>query len=80
MKATQAPVHELRIGRIRAAVWENQNANGRWFNVTFSRLYKDGDSWRDAQSFGSADLPVIADLATQARCWIEENTPDDGEE
>ena len=33
------PVHELRLGRIRAAVWENDIQNGTRHNVTVSRLY-----------------------------------------
>jgi hypothetical protein len=39
----KAPVHEVRLGRIKAAVWENTTENGVRHNVTISRLYKDGD-------------------------------------
>ena len=44
------PVHELRLGRIRAAIWENETPNGMLHNVTVSRLYKDGDEWKDSTS------------------------------
>jgi hypothetical protein len=37
------PVREIRIGRVRAAIWENETQNGTRHNVTLSRLYKDGD-------------------------------------
>ena len=40
------PVHEVRLGRIRAAIWENSTEKGVRHNVTISRLYKDGDDWR----------------------------------
>jgi len=33
------PVHEVRLGRIRAAIWENETQNGTRHNVTVSRLY-----------------------------------------
>ena len=38
------PVHEVRIGRVRAAVWANETTNGVAHSVTFSRLYKDEES------------------------------------
>lgn len=64
------PVHELRLGRIKAAVWENTTDNGPRHNVTFSRLYKDGNQWKDSTSFGRDDLPLLAKIADQAHTWI----------
>ena len=32
------PVHELRIGRIRAAIWRNEGSNGPWHSVSFERM------------------------------------------
>ena len=40
------PVHEFRMGRIRAAIWANETQNGTRHNVTISRIYKDGDAWK----------------------------------
>jgi hypothetical protein len=67
------PVHELRMGRIRAAIWENETQNGTRHNVTLSRLYKDGDNWKDTTSFGRDDLPVLAKVADMAHSWIFEH-------
>ena len=64
------PVHEIRIGRIRAAIWENETQNGPRHNVTFTRLYKDGGQWTDSGSFGRDDLPLLAKVADQAHTWI----------
>ncbi len=65
------PVHEVRIGRIRAAIWENETQNGMRHNVTFSRLYKDDDDkWKDSSSFGRDDLPVLAKVVDRAHTWI----------
>ena len=64
------PVHELRLGRIRAAVWENSTQNGTRHNLTVSRLYKDGDDWKDSTSFGRDDLPLLAKVADLAHSWI----------
>lgn len=65
------PVHEVRLGRVRAAVWENPTKNGAMHNVTLTRLYKDdNDNWADSTSFGRDDLPLLAKVADQAHTWI----------
>jgi len=68
--SAKRPVHEVRMGRIKAAVWENETQNGSRHNVTFSRLYKDGDQWKDSQSFGRDDLPLLIKVADLAHTWI----------
>lgn len=64
------PVHEVRLGRIKAAIWANEGENGTRYNVTFSRIYKDGDTWKDSTSFGRDDLPLVAKVADLAHTWI----------
>jgi hypothetical protein len=74
-KAKQRPVHELRMGRIRAAIWENQTDNGIRHNATFTRLYKDeSDQWKDSASFGRDDFLLLAKLADQVHSWVFEQT------
>ena len=63
-------VHEIRLGRIRAAIWENDTQNGTRHNVTVSRLYKDEDQWKDSASFGRDDLLLVAKVADLAHSWI----------
>ena len=64
------PVHEIRMGRVRAAIWENDTQNGTRYNVTLSRLYRDGEQWKDSSSFGRDDLPLVAKVADQVHTWI----------
>jgi len=64
------PVHEIRLGRIRAAIWENETQNGTRHNVTVSRLYKDGDNWKDSGSFGRDDLPLVGKVLDRCHSWI----------
>ena len=40
--ANRKPIHEIRMGRIKAAIWQNETDNGIRYNVTVGRLYKDG--------------------------------------
>lgn len=71
--AKARPVHEVRMGRIKAAIWENDTQNGMRHNVTVSRLYKDGDQWKDSNSFGRDDLPLVLKVVDQAHSWIFQN-------
>ena len=68
--AKKRPVHEVRLGRIRAAIWMNKTDSGVFHNVTFARLYKDGDDWKDSTSFNRDDLPLLAKVADMAHTWI----------
>jgi hypothetical protein len=71
-EAKNRPVHEIRFGRIRAAIWQNETEVGTRHNVTITRLYKDGDEWKDSTSFGRDDLPLVAKVCDQAHSWIFE--------
>lgn len=66
------PVHEIRLGRIRAAIWVNETENGVRHNVTIARLYRDEQQgqWKDSTSFGRDDLPLVAKVVDQAHLWI----------
>ena len=68
------PVHTVRFGAVKAAVWENQTQHGPMFNVTVSRSYKDenGD-WQESSSFGTDDLLTLAKALDQAHSWIHEH-------
>jgi hypothetical protein len=65
------PVHEIRLGRIKAAVWANDTDNGIRHNVTLSRLYKpEGEDWQDSTSFGRDDLLLLAKVIDLTHTWI----------
>jgi hypothetical protein len=69
------PVTEIRLGRIKAALWANETDNGIRHNVTLSRLYKpEGGDWQDSTSFGRDDLPLVAKIADLAHTWIFQKT------
>ncbi|MCA9050983.1 MAG: hypothetical protein KDA89_19740 [Planctomycetaceae bacterium] len=68
------PVKEIRMGRVRAAIWENETQNGTRHNVSLTRIYKDGDVWKDSTSFGRDDLPLVMKVSDQAHSWIFDNS------
>lgn len=77
-RAKDKPVHEVRLGSIKGAIWRNESASGARHNVTFSRIYKDReeDSWKSTDSFGRDDLLLLAKVADQAHSWILEHRND----
>ena len=64
------PVQDVRLGYIKAAIWENSVSDIVRYNVTFSRIYKDQAEWKASDSFGRDDLLVLAKVADQAHTWI----------
>jgi hypothetical protein len=64
------PVHQIRIGPIKVAIWKNSCQAGDFYNATFERLYKDGEEWKSTSTFGRDDLLVLAKLADKVHDWI----------
>jgi hypothetical protein len=69
--SAKLPVKTFRLGRIKAAVWENEADQKKFYNVTFARTYvDDAKNYHDTDSFGRDDLPLVAKLADQAHTFI----------
>lgn len=64
------PVHEIRFGLIKARIFKNQTRSGDRHNVTLTRLFRDGDVWRESNHFGRDDLPLVAKVVDLAHTWI----------
>ena len=60
------PISEIRFGNIKAAIWQNPTEHGVRHNVTFTRFYKDGEQWKNSDSFGRDDLPKLILAAQKA--------------
>jgi len=71
--ANQRPTATVRIGAVKAAIWENQAGERTRYNVTFSKRYRDAEGqWKTTHSFGRNDLLVLAKVADQAHSRIVE--------
>ena len=70
---TRRPVHEVRMGRIKAAIWENKTEQGMRHNVSITRIDKNGNTRKDSTSFGRDDLPLVTKIADVAHMWIYAN-------
>jgi hypothetical protein len=66
-----APLKTLRLGRLKAAIWENSSEQQTFHNVKFARTYMDQDKkFHDTDSFGRDDLLVLSKLADQAHTFV----------
>jgi len=66
------PVQEIRLGRIRAAIWRNDTESGAKYSVVLTKLYKAADRWQDTGHFDRDDLPLVSKVADLAHSWIFE--------
>jgi hypothetical protein len=66
----EKPVHKLRAGALDVAVWRREGQNGPFYSVTTSRSYRQGEEWKQADSYGADDLLHLAELLRQAWAWI----------
>ena len=69
------PAAEVRIGRVKAAIWRNEDSEGgAWFSVQLTRLYKAKaeDEWKSTSSLGRDDLLVGAKVLDLAHTRIHE--------
>lgn len=71
------PKHQIRIASVKASIWENFTESAVRYNVTFARLYKEGDEWKYSDSFGRDDLLVLSKVADQAHTYICEQLQKD---
>jgi len=71
--ANQRPNATVRIGAVKAAIWQNQAGDRTRYNVTFSKSYRDAEGqWKTTHSFARNDLLVLAKVADQAHSRIVE--------
>ncbi len=71
MEEKQKPIHEIKLGGVKVAIWANQtNGGGVRYAATFSCQYKSGDQWKDCTSYGPVELALISTAFTLANLWI----------
>jgi hypothetical protein len=71
----EKPVHTIRVGVIEVAIWRREGENGPFYSVSSKRSYKDGDQWKQADSYGLDDCLLLSKLLDQAHTWCILNPP-----
>jgi hypothetical protein len=67
------PIHTIRFGLIKAAIWRNQTKVGDRHVVTVVRLFRNGDVWQESTRYGRDDLPLVSKVIDLAHTWIYQN-------
>ena len=68
------PIHEIRLGLIKARIWRKNSRNGLRHTVSAVRLFRNGDVWKESNRFGRDDLPVLRLAIDRAHTWILEHS------
>jgi len=71
----QKPVHEIKVGGIRATIWRNETNGKTIHNVTVSRIYKAGEKFEQTTSFSRSHLPRLYEAILKADHWIALREP-----
>ena len=83
MEENNRPVHEIRMGAVKASIWQNEAKNGgSFYSATFHTLYRDSEgSWRRSSSFGREDLLLLAKVANEVHSFmlLRSSQPDDAD-
>jgi len=64
------PVYELRRGLLTVRVWRKRTRSGVRHTVSVTRLFRDGDTWKQSARFGPDDIPLLRLLLDEAHKWI----------
>lgn len=68
------PIHELRIGLIKARIWQRHTRSGVRHTVSVVRLFRNGDVWKESTRFGRDDLPILRLVLDRAYSWVLSNS------
>ena len=80
------PVHEIRLGKVKAAIWKNETEAGVRYSVSLVRIFKTEEGWDSSSTFGRDELPLVAKVADMVHTWLFqqndriENPPEEPEE
>jgi len=72
-----APVHSEKVGGIKVSTWENKSKEGAsFYTVSIQRSYKDGNDWKNTDSYRINDLPkvILALQKTYEKAVVSENS------
>jgi hypothetical protein len=64
------PAQKFRNGALTVTLWRNDGEKGPWYSVKAARSDKQGEEWKETDSFGFDDLLSLAKLLDQAHSWI----------
>jgi hypothetical protein len=71
MSTKNGPVHEIRMGTVKATVWANELPGaGTVYTTTTTKLYKVGDTWKEGNSYSRDELLLLAEVCRAVFVFI----------
>ena len=64
------PIRELRLGLIKVRIWRNRTRSGLRHTIAVTRLFRNGDVWKESTRFGRDDIPLLRLALDEAHTWI----------
>lgn len=70
------PIKTFRSGQVKGAVWENDfqlkdGTKKKSYSVTMIRSYKDGEDWKDTNSYNVDSLADLETVADECRKFLK---------
>ena len=74
------PEKKFKCGPVSASIWaESKTVNGemvKFYSISITKAYKDGDSWKNTTNFSAEDLSKVALVANEAYKYIRLYSPE----
>lgn len=51
-------------------IWRKQTRQGLRHTVSATRLFRNGDSWKESARFGRDDIPLLRLALDEAHTWV----------
>lgn len=67
-------VHEIRRGLIKVQIRCKRTRQGKRHTIVVTRLFRNGDCWKESSRFGRDDIPLMRYLLDEAHTWIFQQT------
>lgn len=67
-------VHEIRRGLIKVRIWRKRTRSGLRHTLAVTRLFRNGDVWKESSRFGRDDIPLLRLLLDEAHTWVFRNS------
>lgn len=64
------PIHEIRRGLIKVRIWRKRTRDRLRHTITVTRLFRNGDLWKESTRFGRDDIPLMRLALDEAHTWI----------
>ena len=68
------PEKKFKCGPISASLWAEDKTMEKgvvkFYSINITKAYKDGDNWKNTNSFNAEDLPKVALVADEAYKYI----------